>query len=108
MSNTLGIDYAEDTGEQICDSGQQVKIGSTWIECVAGDERRTAEIVEESGIEVYEREVQILKSAVASTPRQNSTAVIGGVRYFVYDLQVDAYGGTILLYLRRNADGRIS
>jgi len=108
MANTLGIDFAEDTVEQMCDSGQQIKIGSRWISCIAGDERRTAEITEESAIEVFEREVQILTRDVSSIPRQNSTLVYGSTRYYVYDLQHDTDGASVLLYLRRNADGRIS
>lgn len=106
--NTLGIDYAEDTREQMCDTGQQIKIGSVWVECIAGDERRTAEITEDHALEVFEREVQILTSSVSAIPRQNSTAVYGSTRYYVYDLQHDTDGESVLLYLRRNADGRIS
>jgi len=107
MSNTLGIDFAEDTSEQMCDSGQRVKIGSRWIDCIASDERRTADITEESAVEVFEREVQILTASVSALPRQNSTVLYGSTRYYVYDLQNDTDGGTVLIYLRRNADARI-
>ena len=111
MTNTMGIDFAEDVREQIDDMGQTCTLGSSArkVPCLAGDERRTAQIeMENPYLEIFEREVSILTGDVAAVPVQNSTVVFGGTRYFVYDLQNDTEGGTILLYLRRNADGRIA
>lgn len=107
----MGIDFAEDTREQIDDMGQTCTIGSDSrrkIPCIVSDERRTAEIQNEAGIEVFERDVQILKSDITSVPLQNSTIVFDDTRYYVYDMQHDSPGGSILLFVRRRADGRIS
>ena len=89
MANTLGIDYSDDLCEQIADAGQRVKIGSRWINCIASDERRTAQIEDEAAIEVYEREVILVSDNLSAIPQQNSTAVIGSTRYFVCDVQND-------------------
>jgi len=111
MANTMGIDYAEDTREQIDDAGQTCTLGSASrnrIACVVSDERRTAQIEGESAIDVFEREVQILLDDIASIPEQNSTLVFDSTRYYVYDMQHDSVGESVLLFVRRNADGRIS
>ncbi len=108
MANTMGIDYAEDASEQIDDAGQRVKIGSRWIACIASDERRSADITEESALDVFEREIEILSASVASVPRQNSTVIMGTTRYYVFDMSNDQDKGIIVLYVRRNADGRIT
>lgn len=107
----MGIDFAEDTREQIDDMGQTCTIGSDSrrkIPCIVGDERRTADIEPESGIEVFERELTMMTADVSAIPRQNSTVVFASVRYYIYDIQHDTEAGSLLLYLRRNADGRIT
>jgi|1_EtaG_2_1085319.scaffolds.fasta_scaffold29126_4 hypothetical protein len=112
MANTMGIDYAEDTREQIDDAGQTCTLGSASrnrIACVASDERRTANIdVESPELEIFERELTIMAGDVSAVPAQNSTVVFTGFRYYVYDIQHDTEAESILLYLRRNADGRIA
>jgi len=106
--NTLGIDYTEDLTEQIDDAGDKVKIGSTWIPCLVSDERRSAEITEESALDVFDREIEFTADSVAAPPQQNSTVIVGTTRYFVYEIQNDTDRGIIILFVRRNADGRIS
>ena len=112
MDNTMGIDYAEDTREQIDDAGQTCTLGSASrnrIPCVAGDERRTAEIeVDNPALEIFERELTLMAGDVAAVPAQNSTVVFAGFRYYVYDIQHDTEAESIWLFLRRNANGRIS
>jgi hypothetical protein len=108
MSNTLGIDYAEDATEMIDDAGQRCKISSTWYPCEASAERRAALIEDESALEVFERDVQMIASAVGSIPAPNSTIIIGTTRYFVVDVQLSREADVLVLNVRRNVNGRIS
>jgi hypothetical protein len=104
MANTLGIDYAEDAGEMMTDSGQTCTIASVSVECVAGAETRVLELEDTSDVVMYERPCLIKTADVASVPAMYSKVTMNALVYSVTDLVNDPDEGVIVLQLQRKVD----
>ena len=104
MSNTLGIDYAEDAGEMMTDSGQTCTIAGVSVVCVAGAETRVLELIDTSDIVMYERPCMIKAADVSSVPAMYSKVTMNALEYSVTDLVNDPDEGVIVLQLQRKVD----
>ena len=104
MTNTLGIDYAEDAGEMMTDSGQTCTIASVSVACVAGAETRVLELEDASDVVMYERPCMIKAADVTTVPAMYSKVTMSAMEYAVTDLVNDPDEGVIVLQLQRKVD----
>jgi hypothetical protein len=99
--NNLGIDFTADLQGAISDLPNTITIGNREYDCVADEERSSIDVQNEGVYEMFDRNVHLPLSSVASVPAKRAVVSVDEKKYYVHNVNRQPESDTLILVLRR-------